>query len=50
MSRKWFVPIDMMLVRRVADSTEVGIGAAYPVVRDNPSYKHNLYGRLTFCF
>lgn len=49
-SRKWFVPIDLMLIKRLTKSVELGIGGAYALVDDDPLYRSIVYGRLTFYF
>ncbi len=47
---KWFVPIDLMLIRRLTKTVELGLGGAYALVKDDPQYDHTIYGRLTFYF
>ncbi len=49
-THKWFVPIDLMLIKRLTKATELGLGAAYALVKDDPLYQYILYGRLTFYF
>ena len=49
-THKWFVPIDLMLIKRLTKATELGLGAAYTLVKDDPLYRYILYGRLTFYF
>ena len=49
-TRKWFVPLDAMLIKRVRKDVEFGVGAAYGLVRDDPQYLSQVYGRLTFYF
>ena len=49
-THKWFVPIDLLLGKRVANDVEVGLGAAVPLTNNNRAYKYNLYGRVTFYF
>lgn len=49
-SRKWFVPIDLMLIKRLTKAVELGLGGAYAVVDDDPLYRSIVYGRLTFYF
>ena len=49
-SHKWFVPIDLMLIKRLAKTVELGFGAAYAMVDDDPLYRSIVYGRLTFYF
>lgn len=47
---KWFVPIDVMLIKRVDKNWAFAIGGAYGVVDDDPQYDYQVYGRLTFFF
>ena len=49
-NEKWFVPIDAMLIKRLSKTVELGVGSAYGVVRDNPTYKYQVYGRLSYYF
>jgi len=49
-NHKWFVPIDAMVIKRLNKTVELGLGAAYGIVKDNPSYDYQVYGRLTFYF
>jgi hypothetical protein len=49
-NHKWFVPIDAMLIKRLNKTVELGLGAAYGIVKDNPSYDYQVYGRMTFYF
>jgi hypothetical protein len=49
-THKWFVPIDLMLIKRLTKATELGLGAAYTLVKDDPLYRYILCGRLTFYF
>jgi hypothetical protein len=49
-THKWFVPLDLMLIKRLTKSTEFGFGAAYTLVKDDPLYRYIVYGRLTFYF
>lgn len=49
-THKWFVPIDLMLIKRLTNGVELGIGSAYQLVDDYPLYKYNIYGRMTFYF
>ena len=49
-TRKWLVPLDLMLLKRLSKTTEFGFGGAYAFVKDNPAYRYVLYGRLTFYF
>jgi hypothetical protein len=49
-NNKWFVPIDAMLIKRLSKTVELGAGGAYGIVTDNPTYKYQVYGRLSFYF
>lgn len=49
-NNKWFVPIDAMLIKRLSKTVELGIGGAYGIVTDNPTYKYQVYGRLSYYF
>lgn len=49
-TRKWLVPLDLMLLKRLSKTTEFGFGAAYAFTKDNPLYRYVVYGRLTFFF
>jgi hypothetical protein len=47
---KWFVPIDVLLTRRVNKSFGFGFGGAYGLVKDDPRYQYVINGRVTFYF
>jgi hypothetical protein len=47
---KWFVPIDVMLIKRLSKTVELGFGGAYGLVKDDPQYQYIINGRLTFYF
>jgi hypothetical protein len=49
-NHKWFVPIDVLLVKRLSKSVELAFGGAYGIVKDDPAYKYVINGRLTFHF
>lgn len=49
-TNKWFVPIDVMLIRRFSKSVEFGFGGAYGLVKDDPQYDYVINARLTFYF
>lgn len=49
-TKKWFVPIDGMLVKRLSKDVEFGLGAAYAAVKDDPQYQSMFYGRFTLYF
>jgi hypothetical protein len=49
-NEKWFVPIDAMLIKRLSKTVELGVGSAYGIVKDNPTYKYQVYGRLSYYF
>ena len=48
-THKWFVPIDLMLIRRTKN-VEFGLGSAYGLVKDDPQYKYVIYSRMTLYF
>ena len=39
-----------MLIKRLNKTVELGVGGAYGIVKDNPTYDYQVYGRLTFYF
>jgi hypothetical protein len=47
---KWFVPIDVLLTRRVNKSFGFGFGGAYGLIKDDPRYQYVINGRVTFYF
>ena len=47
---KWFVPIDVLLTKRVSKSFGFGVGGAYGLVKDDPRYQYVINGRVTFYF
>ena len=47
---KWFVPIDAMLIKRISQRFEWGIGGAYALIRDDPQYKYIVNTRLSLYF
>jgi hypothetical protein len=49
-TKKWFAPIDLMLIRRPTKDIEFGLGGAYALVKDEPQYDYTIYGRITFYF
>jgi hypothetical protein len=49
-SRKWFVPIDAILVKRVGKGVEIGFGGAYGLVKSDPQFNYVVNGRVTFYF
>jgi hypothetical protein len=49
-THKWFVPIDLMLLKRLNQSAELGLGATFALVKADPQYQRIFYGRLTFYF
>ena len=46
----WFVPIDIMVVKRFGKYFQAGVGGAVRVINDDPSYKYMLYGRVSTFF
>lgn len=49
-TNKWFVPIDVLLIKRLSKTVEFGFGGAYGLVKDDPQYQYIINGRLTFYF
>jgi hypothetical protein len=49
-THKWFAPIDLMLIKRLTKAVELGLGVTYALVKDDPLYHYQLYGRLTLYF
>ena len=49
-THNWFVPIDLLLSKRVTNTVDVGLGVAYPLTKDDPLYKYVIYGRVTLFF
>jgi hypothetical protein len=49
-SNKWFVPIDLLFVKKLSKSLEFAFGGAYGVNKDDPQFKYVIDGRLTFYF
>jgi hypothetical protein len=49
-TNKWFVPIDVLLIKRLTKTVEFAFGGAYGIVKDDPQYKYVINGRLTFYF
>jgi hypothetical protein len=49
-TNKWFVPIDVLLIKRLTKAVEFAFGGAYGIVKDDPQYKYVINGRLTFYF
>ena len=49
-THKWFVPLDLMVLKRLTNEVELGIGSTFPLDQDNRSYKYNIYGRVTLYF
>jgi hypothetical protein len=47
---KWFVPIDVLLTKRVNKSFGFAFGGAYGLVKDDPRYQYVINGRVTFYF
>jgi len=50
LTNKWFVPIDVLLIKRLSKTVEFGFGGAYGLVKDDPQYQYVINGRLTFYF
>jgi hypothetical protein len=49
-TNKWFLPIDLMLTKRLTKTIEFGLGGAYGLVKDDPQYDYTIYGRVTVYF
>ena len=49
-TNKWFVPIDVMLTKRLTKTVELALGGAYGLVKDDPQFNYQVYGRMTFYF
>jgi hypothetical protein len=49
-TKKWFVPIDLMLTKRLTKTVELGFGGAYGLVKDYPQFDYTIYGQMTFYF
>jgi hypothetical protein len=39
-TNKWFVPIDVLLLKRVSKSLDFTVGGAYGLVKDDPQYRY----------
>ncbi|OAI50923.1 hypothetical protein AYO46_09015 [Betaproteobacteria bacterium SCGC AG-212-J23] len=49
-TKKWFVPLDVLLLKRYSRALEFGFGGAYGMKKDDPQYKSIVYGRVTLYF
>ena len=49
-TRKWFVPIDLLLNYRISKSMEASFGGASAIVKDDPEYQFIVYGRVLVHF
>jgi hypothetical protein len=49
-SEKWFVPLDLLLVKRLSKDLEFGFGGAYGIEKDDPQFKYIVNGRVTLYF
>jgi hypothetical protein len=49
-SNKWFVPFDVLLIKRLSKETELGFGGASAIIKDDPQYRYIVNARLTFYF
>ena len=49
-TNKWFVPIDVLLLKRVSKSLDFTVGGAYGLVKDAPQYQYIVNGSLAFYF
>jgi len=46
----WFVPIDVLLIKRLNRTVEFAFGGAWSIVKEDPQYRYVINGRLTFYF
>jgi hypothetical protein len=46
----WFVPIDVLLIKRVNRTFEFAFGGAWGIVKEDPAYRYIINGRVTFYF
>jgi hypothetical protein len=49
-TNKWFVPVDVMLIKRFSKDMELGFGGAGAAIKDDPQYRYIVNARLTFYF
>ena len=49
-TNKWFVPIDVLLIKRLRKDLEFAFGGAYGLDKSDPQYRYVVNGRLTFYF
>jgi hypothetical protein len=49
-TRKWFVPIDALLIYRISKTLDVSFGGASAIVKDDPQYQYLVNARLTIHF
>jgi len=49
-TNKWFVPIDVLLLKRVSKSLDFTFGGAYGLVKDAPLYKYMINGSIALYF
>ena len=49
-TKKWFVPLDVLLIKRVSKDLEFGFGGAYGMQRDDPQFLYIINGRVTLYF
>ncbi|HUL02077.1 MAG TPA: hypothetical protein VLV16_02470 [Gemmatimonadales bacterium] len=46
-TRKWFVPLDVLFIKRLSKQLELAFGGAWGVEKDDPQYKYVVNGRIT---
>jgi len=49
-TNKWFVPIDVLLHKRVSRSLDLTFGGAYGLVKDAPQYQYIINGSIALYF
>ena len=49
-TNKWFVPIDVLLHKRVSKSLDLTFGGAYGLVKDVPQYQYIINGSIALYF
>jgi hypothetical protein len=47
---KWFVPIDVLLLKRVSKSLDFTVGGAYGILKDDPQYQYIINASIAFHF
>lgn len=49
-THQWFVPIDVLFIKRLTKTVELSFGGAYGIVKDDPQYQYVIDGRLRLYF